>query len=174
MVSSLDNTPYQPQKTTGVGGEGEDRLRILTAKGRGKKKIPWKEPLSSTDLTETFGFRLRDRQVLDGLAVGERRKAESGREKPPENVPSLWERSPTFAEHPFPSSGLKSQTSSAPAADPQCSQRLEDVKQTPSIPPWDILGAQLRILLPDGHRDPQGFILHVWGWLEMKPLRVTC
>lgn len=82
MVSSLDNTLYQPRKTTGVGGEGEDRLRILTAKGRGKKKkIPWKEPLSSTDLTETFGFRLRDRQVLDGLAVGERRKAESGREE---------------------------------------------------------------------------------------------
>lgn len=38
MVSSLDNTLYQPRKTTGVGGEGEDRLRILTAKGRGKKK----------------------------------------------------------------------------------------------------------------------------------------
>lgn len=40
MVSSLDNTLYQPRKTTGVGGEGEDRLRILTAKGRGKKKYP--------------------------------------------------------------------------------------------------------------------------------------
>lgn len=66
MVSSLDNSLYQPRKTTGVGGEGEDRLRILTAKGREEKKIPWKEPLSSTDLTEHFGFRLRDRQVLDG------------------------------------------------------------------------------------------------------------
>lgn len=46
MVSSLDNSLHQPRKTTELGGaEG-----ILTAKGRGK--IPWKEPLSSTDLTE--------------------------------------------------------------------------------------------------------------------------
>lgn len=45
-----------------------------------------------------------------------------------------------------------------------CSQRLEDVKQTHTpfpIAPRDILGAQLCILLPDGHHDPQGLILHV-------------
>lgn len=54
------------------------------------------------------------------------------------------------------------------------SRRLEDIKQTSPSPPGDILGAQLCILSPAGHRDPQGLILHVWGWLATKPPRVTC